>query len=200
MGSQDAAVEYSGQLRALAVTLLKIANDLRWMGSGPLAGLAELRLPALQPGSSIMPGKVNPVIPEAVLQVAARVMGNDVTVGFGASQGTLQLNTYLPVIADALHESVAILAAACQALATRCVPGIEGDAARVRAYAEASPAMVTGLATEIGYEAAADVVHRALEEGRSLREVLADDGIDEATLDRVLDPSRAARGGLLDED
>ena len=184
----------------VAVALTKISNDLRLLSSGPMTGLAELRLPALQPGSSIMPGKVNPVIPEATLQVAARVFGNDVTVTFASSQGTLQLNTYLPLIADVLHEGIALLSATSVALATKCIAGIEVDAARDRAYAEASPAMVTGLATEIGYERAAAAVHRALTEGRSLREVLADDGVDAATLDRALDPGRAARGGMADQD
>jgi fumarate hydratase class II len=132
--------------------------------------------------------------------VAARVFGNDVTVSFAASQGTLQLNTYLPLIADVLHEGIALLSASVVALTTRCVAGIEVDAARDRAYAEASPAMVTGLATEIGYERAAAAVHRSLAEHRSLRDVLGEEGVDEATLDRALDPRRAARGGMADQD
>jgi fumarate hydratase, class II len=190
----------SASLRAVAVALTKISNDLRLLSSGPMTGLAELRLPELQPGSSIMPGKVNPVIPEATLQVAARVFGNDVTVTFASSQGTLQLNTYLPLVADVLHEGIALLTASSVALATKCIAGIEVDAARVRSFAEASPAMVTGLATEIGYERAAAAVHRSLTEGRSLREVLGDEGVDAATLDRALDPSRAARGGMADQE
>jgi fumarate hydratase class II len=190
----------SASLRVVAVALTKVSNDLRLLSSGPMTGLAELHLPELQPGSSIMPGKVNPVIPEATLQVAARVFGNDLTVSFAASQGTLQLNTYLPLVADVLHDGIALLSACMVALTTRCVAGIEVDSARVRAFAEASPAMVTGLATEIGYERAAAAVHRSLTEHRSLRDVLADDGIDEATLDRALDPRRAARGGMADRD
>jgi fumarate hydratase class II len=190
----------SAALRVVAVALTKISNDLRLLSSGPMTGLAELHLPELQPGSSIMPGKVNPVIPEATLQVAARVFGNDATVTFAASQGTLQLNTYLPLVADVLHEGIALLSATSMALATKCVAGIDVDAARVREYAEASPAMVTGLAAEIGYERAAAAVHRSLTEHRSLREVLGDEGIDRATLDRALDPVRAARGGMADQD
>jgi fumarate hydratase, class II len=190
----------SASLRVVAVALIKVCNDLRLLSSGPMTGLAELRLPELQPGSSIMPGKVNPVIPEATLQVAARVLGNDVTIAFASSQGTLQLNTYLPLVADVLHEGIALLSASSVALATKCIAGIEVDAARVRAYAEASPAMVTGLATEIGYERAAAAVHRSLTEKRSLRAILGDEGIDAATLDRALDPSRAARGGMADQD
>jgi fumarate hydratase class II len=190
----------SASLRVVAVALTKISNDLRLLSSGPMTGLAELRLPELQPGSSIMPGKVNPVIPEATLQVAARVIGNDVTVSFAASQGTLQLNTYLPLVADVLHESIALLATTSVALASRCIGGIEVDSSRLRAYAEASPAMVTGLATEIGYDRAAAAVHRALTEHKTLREVLGEEGIDEATLNRALDPARAARGGMGDQD
>jgi fumarate hydratase class II len=200
MAGGEAYATASASLRVVAVALTKISNDLRLLSSGPMTGLAELHLPELQPGSSIMPGKVNPVIPEATLQVAARVFGNDVTVSFAASQGTLQLNTYLPLIADVLHEGIALLSAAMVALTTRCVAGIEVDAERVRAYAEASPAMVTGLATEIGYERAAAAVHRSLAEHRSLRDVLGDEGIDAATLDRALDPRRAARGGMADRD
>jgi fumarate hydratase class II len=199
MAGGEAYAATSAAVRGVAVALVKIGNDLRLLSSGPLTGLAELRLPALQPGSSIMPGKVNPVIPEAVVQVGARVLGNDATVAFAASQGTLQLNTYLPVIADALHESIRLLTASCDRLATRCVAGIEVDVDRMRQFAEASPALVTGLATEIGYEAAAAAVHRSLDEARPLREVLSEMGVDAATLDRALDPGRAARGGLLPE-
>jgi fumarate hydratase class II len=156
--AHDALVELSAHLRTLAVALIKIANDLRWMASGPTAGLAEITLPALQPGSSIMPGKVNPVIPEVVTQVAAQVMGNDAVVAFAGSQGAFELNAYLPVIARNLLESIRLLAASTTLFATTCVQGIEIDAARARSRAESSPAVVTALAPSIGYEAAARLV------------------------------------------
>src|SRR5450756_1314479 len=152
-GSRDALVEASGVLRVVAVSLYKIANDLRWMSSGPRTGLAEIRLPDLQPGSSIMPGKVNPVIPEAVCQVVAQVIGNDAAVAFGGAAGNLELNVMLTVIAHNLLESIRLLANISRLLADRCVDGIEADVARCRTYAESSPSVVTPLNRYIGYEA-----------------------------------------------
>ena len=183
-------------MRGLALSLAKVAGDIRLLASGPLCGLAELRLPELQPGSSIMPGKVNPVMVEAVLQVVARVAGNDTTVAFGSASGMLQLNTSLPVIADALHESVGLLAAVIALFDRRCVRGIEVDAARCAAYASRSPALVTGLVSTIGYERAARAVHDALASDRALRDVLVEQGLTADTLDRALDAVRLARGGV----
>jgi len=192
-GARDGLVETSGQLRAVAVGLYKIANDLRWMGSGPRAGLAEIRLPDLQPGSSIMPGKVNPVVCEAVRQVAAQVIGNDATVGFSGSQGDFELNVMLPVMSRNVLESVRLLANVSRLLADRCVDGIEADVERCREYAEGSPSIVTPLNRYIGYEAAAKVAKRALAERRTIREVVIDEGhvasgsLTEAQLDEALD-------------
>jgi fumarate hydratase, class II len=172
--SRDALVELSGQLRVLAVALTKIANDIRWMGSGPRTGLGELRLPALQPGSSIMPGKVNPVIAEVVTQVAAQVFGNDATVAFAGSQGAFELNVYVPVMGENVLDSVSLLAAACRVLDEKCLAGLEADEARCRTYAEATPALATALAPVIGYEAAAAVVKESLASGRSIRDVVVE--------------------------
>jgi fumarate hydratase class II len=192
-GGQGALAEASSGLRAVAVALTKIANDIRLLASGPAAGLGELLLPELQAGSSIMPGKVNPVLCESVNQVAARVMGNDVTVGYAASQGILELNTYLPVIADALLESATLLANVAGVFAERCVAGIEVDEQRARGYAERTSALATALNPLIGYERAAAIVKQAQASGRSIIDVVIADGVlpaDEAR--RVLDPLRAA--------
>jgi fumarate hydratase class II len=195
--AQDALVELSGQLRTLAVSCVKIANDLRWMASGPRTGLAEIRLPDLQPGSSIMPGKVNPVLPEMLTQVAAEVIGNDATVAFAGSQGSFELNTYLPVIAANVLASIELLTNATRLFATRCVAGIDADEARCRAYAEASPAVVTALNPVLGYERAADAVKAAALEGRSVRDVVLERGwLDAARLDAALDVLALTRGGL----
>ncbi|TYB46547.1 class II fumarate hydratase [Actinomadura chibensis] len=175
-GARDGLVETSGALRTIAVSLTKIANDLRWMGSGPRAGLAEVRLPDLQPGSSIMPGKVNPVIPEAVAQVAAQVVGNDAAVAFGGASGSFELNVMLPMLARNVLESVALLANASRLLADRCVDGIEPDVERLREYAESSPSIVTPLNRYIGYEEAAKVAKQALRERRTIREVVLERG------------------------
>ena len=169
-------METSGQLRTIAVGLTKICNDIRWMGSGPRAGLAELRLPDLQPGSSIMPGKVNPVLPEATLMVAAQVIGNDATVAFAGSQGNFELNVMLPVIARNLLESIRLLANASRVLADRCVSGIEADVDRCLSYAESSPSIVTPLNRFIGYEEAAAVAKQALKEGRTIKQVVLERG------------------------
>ena len=164
-GARDALVELSGALRTVAVSLTKICNDLRWMGSGPNTGLAEIRLPDLQPGSSIMPGKVNPVVPEAVLMVAARVIGNDATVAWAGASGAFELNVQIPVMALGVLESIRLLASASRLLADRTVAGIEANEARARAYAESSPSIVTPLNRVIGYEAAAKVAKHAVAHG-----------------------------------
>jgi fumarate hydratase, class II len=192
-GARDGLVAASGVLRTIAVSLLKICTDLRLMNSGPRAGLAEIAIPDLQPGSSIMPGKVNPVICEAVSQVCAQVIGNDTAVAFGGSAGTFELNVMLPVIGRNLLGSVTLLASAARLLADACVAGITAHAGRLRQYAESSPAIVTALNPFIGYEAAAAVAHEALETGATIREVTISRGhvergeITLEQLDRALD-------------
>ncbi|MEU5880267.1 class II fumarate hydratase [Spirillospora sp. NPDC047279] len=175
-GARDALVETSGALKTIAVSLTKIANDLRWMGSGPRAGLAEIRLPDLQPGSSIMPGKVNPVIPEAVTQVAAQVIGNDAAITFGGASGNFELNVMLPMLARNVLESITLLANVSRLLADRTVDGIEADERRAREYAESSPSIVTPLNRYIGYEEAAKVAKQALAERKTIREVVLERG------------------------
>ncbi|MEE1771422.1 class II fumarate hydratase [Streptomyces sp. JV185] len=175
-GARDGLVETSGQLRTIAVSLTKISNDLRWMASGPRTGLAEISLPDLQPGSSIMPGKVNPVVPEAVLMVAAQVMGNDATVATAGAAGNFELNVMLPVIAKNLLESVRLLANVSRLLADRTVDGITANAERAREYAESSPSVVTPLNKYIGYEEAAKVAKKSLAQRRTIREVVLDSG------------------------
>ncbi|MDQ8702398.1 class II fumarate hydratase [Streptomyces sp. LHD-70] len=198
-GARDGLVEASGQLRVIAVGLTKIANDLRWMASGPRTGLAEINLPDLQPGSSIMPGKVNPVIPEAVLMVAAQVVGNDATVATAGAAGNFELNVMLPVLAKNVLESIRLLANASRLLADRTVDGITANAERAREYAESSPSVVTPLNKYIGYEEAAKVAKRALAERRTIREVVLDGGyVDRGDLtveqlDEALDVLRMTR-------
>ncbi|MFF2775800.1 class II fumarate hydratase [Streptomyces sp. NPDC058052] len=198
-GARDGLVETSGQLRTVAVSLTKIANDLRWMASGPRTGLAEINLPDLQPGSSIMPGKVNPVVPEAVLMVAAQVTGNDTTVAVAGAAGNFELNVMLPVMAKNLLESVRLLANASRLLADRTVDGITANAERAREYAESSPSVVTPLNKYIGYEEAAKVAKRSLAERRTIREVVLDSGyVDRGDLtleqlDEALDVLRMTR-------
>ena len=174
--ARDGLVELSGQLRTVAVGLVRICNDLRWMGSGPRAGLGEVRLPDLQPGSSIMPGKVNPVVPEAVLMVCAQVIGNDATVTFAGASGSFELNVMMPVMARAVLESTRLLAASGRLLADRCVDGLEADVERCRELAEGSPSIVTPLNRYIGYEAAAKVAKAALAQRRTIREVVEELG------------------------
>jgi len=192
-GSRDALVEASGVLRVIAVSLYKVANDLRWMSSGPRTGLAEIHLPDLQPGSSIMPGKVNPVIPEAVCQVVAQVVGNDTAIAFGGAAGNLELNVMLPVIARNLLESIRLLANISRLLADRCIDGIEADADRCRFFAESSPSIVTPLNKYIGYEAAAKVAKLALAQNKTIRQVVIESGyvadgkLTEQQLDEALD-------------
>jgi fumarate hydratase class II len=185
-------------LRVTAVSLFKIANDLRWMGSGPTAGLGEIRIPDLQPGSSIMPGKVNPVIPEAVCQVAAQVIGNDAAVAFGGAMGNFELNVMMPVMARNLLESIRLLANVSRVFATKCVAGIEADVERCRRNAESSPAIATALNPHIGYEQAAQVIKQAMAEGKTLREVVLEQGLmSEEDVDRVLDVEAMTRGGIV---
>ncbi|MEJ0084109.1 MAG: class II fumarate hydratase [Pseudomonadota bacterium] len=197
MGTQDAAVEYSGQLRTLAVSLMKIVNDLRWMGSGPLAGLGELKLPALQPGSSIMPGKVNPVIPEAVAMVAAQVMGLDAAIAVAGQSGNFQLNVMLPLVANNLLQAIHLLANAARALATQCIAGIEPDIARLDDALARNPILATALNPAIGYERAAAIAKRAYAENRAVFDVALEmSGLPEDELRRLLDPATLTRGGL----
>jgi fumarate hydratase class II len=200
-GSRDGLVEASGALRTAAVALFKIANDIRWLGSGPRTGLAELHLPDLQPGSSIMPGKVNPVICEAAMMVAAQVLGNDATVAFSGTQGNLQLNVMMPVMARNVLESARLLANAARLLADKVVDGMAADVERTRELAESSPSIVTPLNRYLGYEEAAAVAKQSLKERRTIREVVVDRGhvsrgtLTEEQLDAALDVLAMARGG-----
>lgn len=197
LSSQDTAVELSGQMKTVAVSLLKIANDLRWMNGGPLAGLREIALPALQPGSSIMPGKVNPVIPEAVAMVAAQVIGNDAAITVAGGSGNFQLNVMLPVVALNLLQSLEILAAASRALADSAIAGFTVDRARVAEALERNPILVTALNPVIGYEKGAAIAKRAYAQGRPIREVAAEDtGLSAGELATLLDPLELTRGGI----
>ena len=197
-GSRDALVEASGALKTVAVSLVKICNDLRWMGSGPRAGLGEILIPDLQPGSSIMPGKVNPVVPEAVCQVVAQVMGNDAAVAFGGAAGNLELNVMLPVIARNLLESIRLLGSVSRALADKCVAGIEADVERCRTYALSSPSIGTALNPYIGYEEAGKVIKQSLAEGKTLREVVLERGLlTEEEVDKALDVMAMTKGGIV---
>ena len=195
-GARDGLVELSGQLRTIAVSLTKIANDLRWMGSGPRAGLAEINLPDLQPGSSIMPGKVNPVLPEATLMVAAQVVGNDAAIAWGGAAGNFELNVMLPMLGRNLLESIRLLTNVTRLLADRCVDGITANVERLREYAESSPAIVTPLNRYLGYEEAASIAKQALAEKKTIREVVVERGhvtdgrLTEAQLDEALDVMR----------
>jgi fumarate hydratase class II len=198
-GSRDGLVETSGQLRTIAVGLYKICTDLRWMGSGPRAGLGEVRLPDLQPGSSIMPGKVNPVLPEAMSMVCAQVIGNDAAIAFAGASGNFELNVMLPVMAANLLGSIRLLSNASRLLADRCVSGIEADVDQCRRLAESSPSIVTPLNRYLGYEAAAGVAKRAVKDRMTIREVVIDEGyvergvLSEAQLDEALDVLRMTR-------
>jgi fumarate hydratase class II len=192
-GNRDALVELSGALKVVAVSLTKIANDLALMGSGPRAGLAEIRLPALQKGSSIMPGKVNPVICEVVIQVGAQVIGNDAAITIAGSQGQFELNVRVPLMARNLLDSIKLLAAACRLLDTKCVQGIEADEEMAERHAEATLATATALNPHIGYDRATEIVKRAHESGRPLREVAREMGVDDEILERALDHRRMAR-------
>jgi fumarate hydratase, class II len=196
--SQDAVVEASGVLKTIAVSLMKIANDIRWLGSGPRCGIGELLLPAIQPGSSIMPGKVNPVIPEAVIQVAAQVIGNDASVTTGGQGGYFELNVMMPVMAYNLLQSIALLASASRILVEKCLAGIRADEARCAALIEQSLAMCTALAPVIGYDAAAKIAKESYEKGKTVREVAREHGVlPEDELNRVLDPWRMTERGIV---
>ena len=197
LSSQDAAVETSGQLRVLAVSLMKISNDLRWMNSGPLAGIGEIELPALQPGSSIMPGKVNPVIPEAVAMVCAQVMGNDATIAVAGQSGNFQLNVMLPVVAHNLLQSIEILANACTCLADSAITGFTVNRIALERPLDRNPILVTALNRVIGYEKGAAVAKKAYAEGRPVKDVAREmTDLSDAELERLLDPAALAEGGI----
>ncbi|TML78795.1 MAG: class II fumarate hydratase [Actinobacteria bacterium] len=192
--NRDALVELSGALKVVAVSLTKIAHDLALMGSGPRTGLREISLPELQKGSSIMPGKVNPVIPEVVLQVAAQVIGNDAAITVAGMQGQFELNVRVPLIARNILQSIQLLSNAATALAEKCVDGIEPNREVLQHNAESTPAIVTALNPYIGYDRATEIVKEAQESGRTIREVALEKGVDEETLDRALDLQAMARG------
>ena len=194
---KDATVNASGTLKTVAVSMFKIANDLRWLASGPVTGIAEIRLPALQPGSSIMPAKVNPVIPEMVMQVSAQVIGNDAAITWAGANGNFELNVMMPVIARNLLESIRLLANAAAVLAEKCVDGIEADVERSRKLVERNVIVVTALNPHIGYDAGASVAKEAFASGRTVREVVLERGLlTPEELDRVLDLHRMTEGGL----
>ncbi len=197
LSSQDAAVETSGQLRVLAVSLTKIANDLRWMNSGPLAGIGEIELPAMQPGSSIMPGKVNPVIPEAVAMVCAQVMGNDATIAIGGQSGNFQLNVMLPVVAYNLLQSIELLATASTCLADKAIAGFTVNTDNINRALARNPILVTALNPVIGYEKGAEVAKKAYQEGRPIKDVAREmTDLTDEELDRLLDPAALTEGGI----
>jgi len=197
LSTQDAAVELSGQLKVIAVSLLKIANDLRWMNSGPLAGLGEIALPALQPGSSIMPGKVNPVIPEAAAMVAAQVIGNDTTITVAGQHGNFQLNVMLPVIAYNLLESIRLLANVLRALADSAIKGFKVNDARLQDALERNPILVTALNSVIGYDKGAAIAKKAYAEGKPIREIAQKmTDLSREELAQLLDPAELTKGGI----
>ena len=197
LAAKDAAVEVSGALKTIAVSLTKIANDIRWLASGPRCGIGEISIPSLQPGSSIMPGKVNPVIPESVLMVCAQVVGNDVTITLAGMSGVFELNVMMPVIAYNLEQSIAILAAAASLLAERTVEGITANRERAEELVEKSLAMVTSLVPKIGYDAAAEIAKESVKTGRTVRELAREKGVlPEAELNEALDPRGMTEGGI----
>ncbi|MBV9318162.1 MAG: aspartate ammonia-lyase, partial [Gammaproteobacteria bacterium] len=197
MSAQDVAVELSGQLKVVAVSLMKIANDLRWMNSGPLAGIGEISLAALQPGSSIMPGKVNPVIPEATMMVGAQVIGNDTTITLAGQSGNFQLNVMLPVIAHNLLESIRLLTNVSRALADSAIAGFRVNSERIAEALDRNPILVTALNPVIGYEKGAAIAKKAYAEGRPIREVAAEmTDLPREELERLLDPEDLTKGGI----
>lgn len=197
LASQDSAVEMSGQLKTLAVTLMKISNDLRWMNSGPLAGLGEIALPALQPGSSIMPGKVNPVIPEAVAMVCAQVIGNDTTITVAGQSGNFQLNVMLPVISYNLLQSIELLSNASRQLADKAIAGFTVNTSHIKEALDHNPILVTALNRVIGYEKGAAIAKKAYAEGRSVIDVAAEmTDLTEDELKKLLDPEKLTKGGI----
>jgi fumarate hydratase class II len=191
--ARDALVEVSGALKVVAVSLTKIANDIRLMGSGPRAGLAEIRLPELQKGSSIMPGKVNPVIPEVVTQVSAQVIGNDTAITVGGMQGHFELNVFVPLLARNLLESIRLLTSASRLFAERCIAGIEANGENLERYAELTLSAATALNPYVGYDKASEIVKEAVASGRSLRDVAREAGVDDETLNKALDYRAMAR-------
>jgi len=197
LSSQDTAVELSGQLKVIAVSLMKIANDLRWMNSGPLSGLGEIALPALQPGSSIMPGKVNPVVPEAVAMMAAQVIGHDAAITLAGQSGNFQLNVMLPLIAHDLIDSLSLLALGSRNLADRAIAGFTVNEPRLAAALARNPVLVTALNRLIGYEQGAKIAKRAYEQGRAVIDVAAEmTSLSRAELERLLDPRALTAGGI----
>jgi Fumarase len=197
LSCQDESVELSGQLRVVAISLMKICNDLRWMNSGPLTGLGEISLPALQPGSSIMPGKVNPVIPEAVAMLCAQVIGNDLTIAVAGQAGNFQLNVMLPVIAYNLLQSITLLSNGARVLADKAIAGFTVNKARIEAALARNPILVTALNPVIGYEKGAAIAKRAYAEGRAIRDVAAEmTDLSPEELDRLLDPLVLTEGGM----
>jgi fumarate hydratase class II len=195
--NRDAAVEASGVLRSVAVSLMKIANDLRLLSSGPRTGFGEIELPAIQPGSSIMPGKVNPVVPESVNMVCAQVIGNDLAITIAGQSGTLEVNTMMPLIAFNLLKSIEIEANAVRLLAEKCIVGIKANRSWCQNLAERSYALATAIAPSIGYDQAAQIVKKAQEEGKTIREVMVEQGIPKEEVDRILDLKRMTRGARL---
>jgi fumarate hydratase class II len=191
--ARDGIVEVSGALKTVAVSLTKVANDIRFLGSGPRAGLAEIMLPELQKGSSIMPGKVNPVMPEVVTQVAAQVIGNDAAIAIGGMQGHFELNVFVPLLAKNVLESVKLLASACRLFAEKCVDGIEANRENCEHYAELTLSAATALNPYIGYDKAAEIVKESAASGRSLREVAREKGVEDAVLDEALDFRKMAK-------
>ena len=190
-GSRDEIVRVSGELKALAVSLYKIANDIRWMGSGPVSGLGELKLPALQPGSSIMPGKVNPVMPEMMMQVAAQVIGNDTTITFAGSQGNFELNTMLPVMAHNILESIEILTAGIEVFTEKCIKGLEANSEKMLENIERNPILVTALVPKLGYDIAAEIAKEAMETNKTIKEVVLNrELMSEKEIDKTLDISK----------
>jgi fumarate hydratase class II len=197
--NRDGLVELHGALKVVAVSLTKIAQDFVMMGSGPRAGFAELRLPELQKGSSIMPGKVNPVICEVVLQVAAQVIGNDTAVSVAGTQGNFELNVRVPMLARNVFDSITLLTSASRLLAEKCVDGLEANEEQLRRYAESTPAIATALNPYIGYDLGTEIVNEAVKSARTIREVAIEKGVDEETLDKALDLRAMARGSQSSE-
>jgi fumarate hydratase class II len=198
LAAKDACVETSGALKTIAVSLTKIANDVRWLASGPRCGIGEIEIPSLQPGSSIMPGKVNPVVPESVLMVAAQVIGNDATIALGGLSGNFELNVMMPVIAYNLLQSIEILAAASRMFAETCIDGIEARRERCADLVEKSLALVTSLAPKIGYDRAAEIAKESWKTGRTVRELAREaEVLPEDELEEALDARRMTEGGIL---
>ena len=200
MQNKDAAVELSGALNVIAVSLMKIANDLKLLYSGPRTGLDEIELPTIQPGSSIMPAKVNPVIPEAVSMVASKVMGNNLTITIAGQAGNLELNTMMPVIAYTLLESIEIISAAARTFAKKCIDGIKVNKTKVQKYAEDTIALITVVAPIMGYDRAAEIAKKAMKSGKSIKDVIIEEGIlSKEKVNSILDPKKLVRGGRLSD-